>query len=278
MTLITQIIISVITFAIMLMKKYFHKIHEQEKAKTNDEQDQDKIKKYKMLSKIFGIITMIGVIYFIFYLVTTTPFTFWNTILAFVKMIIFVLIFMAILYDGEFDSFDEEDIQIIAFIIVVSIIAVLIGLGINSSVQKHRIEKNIIINEEIQYVKKEYKLSKEFNAIDSEENDIVENSVSEYFDYEITRYNSGNVSREYSICYVDKKGDLIFKELDDDDTKLVPLKKDETPYLEVKTYTQYGMDNNKNPPEQIIVKEDIKYVIHVLQEDIDKVLKLEKEE
>ena len=71
---------------------------------------------------------------------------------------------------------------------------------------------------------------------------------------------------------------IDLKELDDDDTKLVPLKNDETPYLEVKTYTQYGMDNNKKPPEQIIVKEEVKYVLHVLQDDIDKVLKLENEE
>ena len=39
MTLITQIIIAVITLGIMLMKKYFYKIKEQESKKNNDERN-----------------------------------------------------------------------------------------------------------------------------------------------------------------------------------------------------------------------------------------------
>ena len=277
MTLITQIIIAVITFAIMLMKEYFYKIQVQEDKKNNDERDEEKIKKYGMLSSLFGKITIAGAIYFIFYLITSTPWSFWNVVFACIKMIIFGVIFIAILYKDD-DDFGDSEIEGFAVVMLVLVIIIIAGVGINDLVQTHKYEKNIVKIEEVQYDKKEYKLSKEFNTISSEENDIVENSISEYFDCEMFRYGSGSVSIEYSIYYVDEKGNLIFKELDDDDTKLVPLKKDETPYLEVKNYTQYGMDNNKNPPEQIIVKEEVKYVLHVLQDDIDKVLKLENEE
>ena len=54
MTLITQIIIALITFSIMIMKKYFYKIKEQESKKNNDERIEEKIKKYVILSKLFG--------------------------------------------------------------------------------------------------------------------------------------------------------------------------------------------------------------------------------
>lgn len=279
MALITQIIIAVITFCIMLMKEHFYKIKEQEGKKNNDERNEEKIKKYEILSSLFGKITIAGVLYFIFYLITSTPWTFWNVVLACVKMIIFGLIFTAILYDGNTDDLDDNDIEAIVVITAVACIIIVAGIGIHNGIQNYKYEKNIVVNEEIQYTKQEYKLSKEFNVTNSENDEIFENSVSEYFDYEVSRYSDGDIySRKYSICYVDKKGDLIFKELDDDNTKLIALKKDETPYLEIKTYTKYGMDNNKNPPEQILVKEEVEYVLHILQEDIDKVLKLENKE
>lgn len=276
MTLITQIIIALITFSIIIMKKYFYKIKEQESKKNNDERNEEKIKKYEILSKLFGKIMIAGVIYFMFYLITSTPWSFWNAVFACIKMIIFVLIFMAILYEG--DDISDSDIEAIVVVTIIGCIIIVAGIGIHDGIQEHKYKKNIVEIGEIQYTKQEFKLSKEFIVTNSENDEIVENSISEYFDYEIFRYSSASISRKYSICYLDKKGEMIFQELDDENTKLVPLKKDETPYLEVKTYTQYGMDNNKNPPEQIIVKEEVKYVLHVLQDDIDKVLKLENEE
>lgn len=277
MTLITQIIIAVIIFGIMIMKLHFRKITEEENKKANDERNEEKIKKYEILSKLFGKITIAGVIYFIFYLITSTPCTFWNVVFACIKMIIFVLIFMAILYKG--DDLSNSEIEAIVVVMIVASLIIIGGIVINDSIQEDKYEKNIVKIEEIQYTKQEFKLSKEFIVTNSENDEIFENSVSEYFDYKVSRYSDGDIyRRKYSICYIDKKGDLIFKELDDDNTKLVSLQKGETPYLEIKTYTQNGIDNNKNPPEEIIISEEIKYILHVSQEDIDKVLKLEKEE
>lgn len=279
MTLITQIIIAVITFAIMIMKKYFYKITEQESKKNNDERNEEKIKKYEILSRLFGKITIAGVLYFIFYLITSTPWTFWNVVLACIKMIIFGLIFIAILYDGNTDDLSDSDIEGIVVTTFVVCIIIVGGIGIHDGIQDSKYEKNIIKIEEVQYTKQEFKLSKEFIVTNSDNEEIFENSVSEYFDYEISRYSDGDIyKREYSICYIDKKENLIFKELDGDNTKLVALKKDETPYLEIKTYTQKAIDNNKDPAEEIILSEEIKYILHIYQEDIDKVLELEKQE
>lgn len=280
MTLITQIIIAVVTFGALMLKKYVANIREEESNKATNERDEEKIKKYNILSKMFLVISVVGIVYFIFYLIISTPFTFWNIIKAMIKMAVFAFITLIIIIyeDGFFEDLDEGDIQAFLFFSVIASVIVFACMFGYDCVQEAKYEKNIVEIEEIQYNKKEFKLSKEFNVIDSEDNEILENSVSEYFDCEIYRYNSGSISIEYSICYVDEKGDLIFKELDEDNTKLMALKKDETPYLEIKTYTKYAIDNNKNPPEQIVRNEKTEYVIHVLQEDIDKVLNLEKEE
>lgn len=280
MTLIIQIIIAVVTFGALMLKRYVANIRDEESKKDANERNEEKIKKYNILSKIFLVISLVGIVYFIFYLIASTPCTFWNVVKAVFKMLVFTLISIIIMVyeEGFFEDFDEGDLQGL-FLLLLLISAILVGCmaGYNG-VQDMKYEKNVIEIEEIQYNKKEFKLSKEFNVIDSEDSGILENSVSEYFDCEIYRYNSGSISIEYSICYVDEKGDLIFKELDEDNTKLMALKKDETPYLEIKTYTKYAIDNNKNPPEQIVRSEKTEYVIHVLQEDIDKVLKLEKQE
>lgn len=278
MTLITQIIIAVITFCIMLTKKYFHNIYEQECKKNKDERNEEKVKKYGMLSKLFGKITLAVTIYFIFFLITSTPWSFWNVVVACIKMIIFVLIYVAILYDGNTDDISESDIEAIVCVTIALLIIVIAGVGINNKVQKNKYENNIVEIGEVQYTKQDFKLSKEFIVINSENDEVLENSISEYFDYEVSRFSDGDIyKRKYSIYYVDEKENLIFKELNDDNTKLVALPKGEVPYLEIKKYVQNGIDNNKNPPEEIIISEETNYILHVLQEDIDKVLELEKQ-
>lgn len=281
MTLFIQIVIAIIVYIALRFSDYCIDQFQNEKLLPVEARNEEKIKKYKLLYKIFNSIMWIGVAYFLYSVITTIPeYTAGNLIVAFIKTVVFSLIGCAVMCYEEDESEKSSDDFILYMIVpIFACLFLSAGMLVDYAVRENEKEKNITVIEEIKYSKQEYKLLNEFYSNIPEEFDVVKNSISEYFNYEAVRFNGKITSRTYQICYLietKEKSEMIFKELDGENTILVPLKKGEEPYLEIKTYIQNGIDNSQDPPQNIVISEEIENILHVSQEDINKVLEEDK--
>lgn len=251
---IIQIIAGISTLIIFYFGMYFWRL-----AEGKGEE------KHRLFSIIFFIATAIGLGYFFFNLITTTPYSFGPGFLAWVKSIILVIIGIEIfLY--SIDELDEGFSQFVFIIVATIITAGVIGLGIefnHDSVRKEYNE-NIVEVSDPRYEKEQYELVAEFNEEEmhaiSSENCL---TITPYF----RRYYKDD-AEEYDFYY--KENDEVkYKQIKAEFLTLVPIKDNEEPYYKVNYYITYSLDYNNDPPTECDISKSCNYELHVPKEYIE---------
>lgn len=249
-----QFIVGIITLVIFYMGMYFWNLAE---GKGNE--------KHRLLSIIFFIVTAIGLGYFFFNLITTTPYTFGNGFWAFIKASIVIIIGVEIfLY--SIDGLEEGMAQFLSLSLASVVVFGIVSLGMlfnNEQVVK-KYEQNVVEVEDTRLEKEQYELVAEF---DEEEMHAVisENyvTITPYF----RRYYKNNVEM-YDFFYKENN-EVKYKEIKADFLTLVPIKEGKKSYYVVNNYIKYSLDYNNDPPTECNVSKSWNYELHIPKEYID---------
>lgn len=257
---IIQLIVGVITLIIFYMGMYFWKLAERKG-----------IEKYRLFAIIFYIATAIGVGYFFFNIMTTTPNTLGNNFIATIKALAFVVIgFEIFLYSiGEIrESFFQSLGLTILSIITIVVTAVGIEVSENNFVKKY--EQNIIEISDPRYEKEQYELVAE---IDEEEvhAKITYKTITPYF------RRIGDGDEETYKFYYKVEDEVRYKEIKAQFLTLIPIKDGEKPYYVVRNYTKYSLDYSNDPPTECNLSTSTSYELHIPKEYIELIQKQNKE-
>lgn len=261
--LLIQTIVAIITLGLLSLSGYFL---------TRWDEDT----KFKIISVLFIIATVVGTLYFLYHIFVFTDWCFSNGIIAIIKVLIpFIIGTEIILYFSDY--IDDPDVQAgsIVGVVLCTIVAVAGGGLIANTVQESRYAKNVVQVEEQRYSEERHDLLEKFPK---------SNSISSYFN-KITEAgpcddcgktdceNSPDITK-YQFYYVsdDEKKEVVYREIEAD-MEYIPLEKGEKPYLLIRKYTSYAIDNNQEPPVECNVKDTFVYELHISEADIKKVNK-----
>ena len=260
--LVVQIITGIVCVALYVFGFYFFSKHEHSSGNDN---------KYLILSITVFVGAALGAIYFFCNVISTTPFTFGNMVIAYFKVLILVIIALEIfLY--FIDEIDEGYYQAMAILIpmVVLLLVVPISGAINESIYYDK----VIEQPEQKYQEEQYELISIFNEQEIEGAINASISTNAYYNTIVEEINEDTTEvaqkEVYEICYI-KNSQKMYKQIDAEDTAIIPLKKGEKPYLLIKTYTRYGIDYNQEPTVEYIFEDKVKYELHVpmkLEEEV----------
>lgn len=258
--LLIQTIIAIITLGLLVLSCYFL-----------NKWDEDT--KFQIISVLFIIATVIGACYFLYHIFAYTEWCFSNGIIALIKVLIpFIIGTEIIVY--YLDSLDDFDIQMGSLVgVVLCAVLVILGGGlIANSIQEDKYNENVIQTEEQRYSEERHDLLDRFSK---------SNSTSTYFNKVVEKGTCSNCGKtdcedapktiRYQFYYIsdDKKQEIVYREIEAD-MEYIPLEEGESPYLLIRKYTSYAIDNNQDPPVECNVKDTYVYELHMSEADIKK--------
>lgn len=253
---IIQIIVGISTLVLFYMGMYFWNLAE---GKGNE--------KHRLFAIIFFIVTAIGLGYFFFNLITTTPFSFGNGFLAFIKALIVIIIGIEIfLYSIE--ELEEGMTQFFFLAIggVITLAIIVFGMMFTEDQAVKKYEENVVKVEDARYEKEQFELVAEF---DEEEIHATETNTYATITPYFRHYYKSNTEM-YDFFYKVEK-ETRYQEIKAKYLTLVPLKDGEKPYYEINTYVEYSLDYNNDPPTEYNVSESWNYELHIPKEYIEQI-------
>ena len=249
---IIQFIVGIVTLTIFYMGMYFWKLARSKR-----------IEKYRLFAVIFYIVTIIGVGYFFFNIITTTPYSLGAGFLASIKALLLIIIGVEIfLY--SINELKTGMLQFgcigIASVITVGIIA--IGMLLNYESVTEKYEQNVVKVSDSRYEKKQYELVAE---IDEEEIHAKRTYKTRppYF----RRIGEGD--EETYKFYYKVEDEVRYKEIKAQFLTLVPTKDGEKPYYAVRDYIEYSLDYNNDPPTECNLSISSSFELHIPKEYIE---------
>ena len=83
--------------------------------------------------------------------------------------------------------------------------------------------------------------------------------------------NAKEIGTKYQFYYISdsKKQEVVFREFLID-MEYIPLEEGEKPYLLIRKYTSYAIDNNQDPPVECNIQDTFVYELHISEADIKK--------
>lgn len=253
---IIQLIAGISTLALFYMGMYFWNLAEGKGTE-----------KHRLFAIIFFIVTAVGLGYFFFNLITTTPYSLGAGFLASIKALLLIIIGVEIfLYsiDELKKGILQSECVAIATVITLGIIA--IGMVLNHEYVTEKYEKNVVKIEDARLEKEQYELVAEY---DEEQIHATERNtytvITPYF-----RLYYKNNEETYDFYYMVEK-EVRYKEIEAKYSTLVPLKDGEKPYYELNTYVKYSLDYNNDPPTEYKVSESENYELHIPKEYIEQI-------
>lgn len=270
MTLIGQIIVAIISIVCLLLRYYFKDLSR--KASRSER------KKFDFISVFMTIATAAGLICTVF-LISEQLIATGQDGNAFFK-IFFVGFIVCEIINYKNDDLRDGLCQFLAIMLpaLVAVIALVPAMfEWDSNINKAETQK---------YSQEQFELVDVYDDIKSDISINVQTSISKYFKYEVEQISQSSEEvkettekkQTYEICYLTNETEKqqLFKTIDFDDTALKPLPEGQKPYMIVKTYTSYSINNNVDPPEECDFKYSYKYELYVPEEDIDELSKLLK--
>ena len=257
MAFVSQILVAIISIACFLLRYYF-KVLSRNSSRAER-------KKFELISVFMIGATVIGLICFIC-LVVDQMMTTGQAGVAFFKIFVVGIIICEIINYKNDDLRDGmcQTLSIIASTLI-ALFCLVPGM--------FEWESNINRAETQKYSQEQFELVEVFEDTNMEVSVNLETSISKYFKYEVEDVKNAQNSEEekeitekkqtYEICYLDK-------------TSLKPVPEGQKPYMIVKTYTSYSINNNVDPPEECDFKDSYEYELYVPKEDIEELSKLLK--
>ena len=275
MALLEQIFIAVISIICFLLRYYFKDLS---KKKSYSER-----KKFELISVLMMIASIIGIIWTVGLIgeqmMATTQID-----ISFLKLF-FLFLIIAEIINYKADELFNGMSQFLAVIVSVVICAICIVPGVI------KWESNINKVETQKYSQEQFELVEIFDDTKQDSSINVQTSISKFFKYEVKAVDESQDSDSseeesktattkpiYEICYIDKseENQQIYKTIDFEETSLKPVPEGQEPYMIVKTYTSYSINNNVDPPEECDFEYTYKYELYVPREDIEELSKLLK--
>lgn len=257
--LLIQTIIAIITLGLLVLSCYFF-----------SRWDEDK--KFQIISVLFIIATVIGACYFLYHIFAYTDWCFSNGIIAIIKVLIpFIIGTEIIVYC--IDSLDDFDVQMgsLLSVTLAVVVVILVGGLITNSVQEDKYDENVIQIEEQRYSEERHELLDKFSK---------SNSTSSYFNKTIEQgvcnchqktdcENAPKPIIKYQFYYVsdNEKKEVVYREIEAI-MEYIPLEEGEKPYLLIRKYTSYAIDNNQDPPVECNIQDTYRYELHISEADI----------
>ena len=278
MALLEQIFFAAVSIICFLLRYYFKDLS---KKKNYSER-----KKSELISVLMTIATVAGV-FLTGSLIINQIVDTGETGIEFIKLFVLFLI-MAEIVNYKSDELLDGLAQFLAILISALIAGGFWGVGL------FELESNIVKAEKQKYYQEQFELVEIFDDTKPDSSINVQTSISKYFKYEVEEVekveeNQNSESSEEEnktsktkqtceICYIDKSEEKqqICKKIDFDDTVLKPVLEGQKPYMIVKTYTSYSINNNVDPPEECDFENSYKYELYVPEEDIKELSKLLK--
>lgn len=247
-----QIVIGITTLIVFTLGLHFY-----EKGEYGH---RTKDKLFIMFSIVLFITTAIGVIYFFYNVITTTQFLeLGDIIIPSIKLIIFIIIGIEILL-YKMDIIDEMFFQVISVLTTTLIVFVILFLSF--AIKEGNYESNIVKVNELKYSEEQVELVPGFNTQEIEGS--VNNKIATDEYYNVVVYQLDDEYKEYEIFYIDNEtNQKMYTKLYGDTTTIIPIEENETPYLLIKTYTSYCIDNNQDPPVECRFENKYEYELHV---------------
>ena len=259
-----QTITAIITLVLLVLSCYFL-------ARWDEE------RKFQIISVLFIIATVIGAIYFLYHIFAFTDWCFSNGVIAIIKVLIpFIIGAEIILY--FVDGMDDIDLQggTIAVVVICTIIAIAAGGLIANAVQEDKYNKNVIQVEEQRYSEERHELLDKFPKRDSTSlyfNKIVEQDTCNCHN-KADCENAPKPIIKYQFYYISdgNKQEIVFREFETE-MNLISLEEGENPYILIRKYTSYAIDNNQDPPVECNIEDTYVYELHISENDIKKASK-----
>ena len=249
---IIQIIVGISTLILFYMSMYFWNLAEGKGTE-----------KHRLFAIIFFIVTAVGLGYFFFNLITTTPYSLGAGFLASIKALLIIIIGVEIfLY--SINELKTGMLQFVCILIATGITLAIIAIGIelnhDSTVRKYN--ENIVEVKDSRYEKKQYELVSE---IDEEEihAKITYKTITPYF----RRIGEGD--EETYKFYYKVEDEVRYKEIKAQFLTLVPTKDGEKPYYAVREYIKYSLDYNNDPPTECNLSISSSFELHIPKEYIE---------
>lgn len=265
MALLEQIFVAVVTIICFLLRYYF--------KETAEKKSGTERKKFELISVFMTIATVSGLL---FILILAIKQGCRNDQIEIALAEIFLIGFvMCEIVNYKTDSLKDGFSHFLAVILPAAVagISVLIGAGIYFS--------NVDEVETKKYSEQQFELVQIFNDVEQENEINVEMSISKFFKYNVEESENSEddeTVQTFEICYLTEEPEKqkLCKTIDFEDTSLKPVPEGQKPYMIVKTYTSYSINNNVDPPEECYFKDSYKYELYVPEEDIEELSKLLK--
>lgn len=265
MAVLGQIFVATVSIICWLLRYYFKDLSKQSSRAER--------KKFELISVCMTGATVIGLLCTFFLILDELMIT-GQEGAAFFKMFAVGLIICEII-NYKNDELRDGMAQFVAIAVPILISAV--GLMIGAGVYESNVDKA----EDKKYSQEQFELVDIFDDTKSDVSVNVQTSISKYFKYEVEEVVVSQSSEEekettekkqtYEICYLDKSEpkQQLYKTIGFYDTSLKPVPEGQKPYMIVKTYTSYSINNNVDPPEECDFEDSYKYELYVPKEDIE---------
>lgn len=275
MALLGQILVAIVSIVCFLLRYYFKDL-----SKKSSRAER---KKFEFAYVFMTGTTVAGLICTVFLVVDEMIKTGQDGA-AFLKMFLVGIIICEII-NYKNDDLKDGLCQFLAVLIPGIIALLCVGAG--------AMEYSSNVNEaaEQKYSQEQFELVEIFEDKKPEISVNTHTSISKFFKYEVEEVdvsqsseaseeenNTSKIKQTYEICYIDKseQNQQICKTINFEDTSLKPVPEGQKPYMIVKTYTSYSINNNVDPPEECDFEYAYKYDLYVPKEDIEDLSKLLK--